>query len=93
MALHNELENSAPNVEKELHGTTVVSASYGIMTPTRAYITATTVAYVERAVDLGRTSFIARFVASPSLYYSQLTTRSRRVVYVCPCLWSIPISA
>jgi hypothetical protein len=64
VALRNEPENSASSAGKEQHGITAVSVSCGTMTRTKAYITAMIVAYVEKAVALGKTFFIARFAYS-----------------------------
>ena len=64
MDVRSGLESSVWNAANEQLGTTVVSASYGIMIQTRAYTTVMIVAFVEKGVALGKTSSIAKLVYS-----------------------------
>jgi hypothetical protein len=60
VAAHRELVSSALAVVRGLHGTTVVSASYGTMTPIKIYTTVMIVAYAEKVEVWERTFSIAR---------------------------------
>jgi hypothetical protein len=81
----NVLESFASNVERELHGITVASASCGTMTRTKVYIIVMTVVYAEKAVVWEKISSTARlvtFIRSWHLEFSLINEVDLRCLHV-----------